>query len=1044
MNRPHPTRPAVVQRCVTVALVLALAFGAAPPRPTRAQPLAAPDANGWGFTSVVAEGQNGFSDILNARVGDNGGVVVYGTRHGAEGLYVISSGTVITVATVGTVLSGTLGTIAEFDPYNVEVDRSNRVVFTARVTGSSLPAPAFSINWPAFRWHNGVITHLLPSASNVQHHLTTMTSQHQWLAETTTGTTANGSSLMQRTDGVTVTPITTFTRTASGCVFVGYYSLLDLNASGTLLHAPRHHTFPMLAPDACDISQFTRQWSLGLAGTASSTIASGQLNFDFQAGANGTQIHAAQINDLGAVAYIKNTHTGTFDENEITSQQLIRHEAGSETVLLTTAPYLYLLGFDDAGRVALARLDDTNSISLYAGPNLTNDRVVGLGDTLFGAELWGLSVLDVSAPPATFGDQRVFAFHYELESGVAGVALASKGVTRWINPAGGAWSTAANWLPDEVPGAATETLFDLEAAYDVNVGARTSGRSSVQNGSVGFRSAALDLVGPLAVGADGALTLPEGNVTASDLIVGSLPPVNPAQPPVARLNLSNAGTVITSTGQTLIGQAGDGEVFISGGRLASAEVRLGAGSPGTATVGLPTASWTMVDLAVGYSHTGTLNIERGAFVHLSGEAVVGQGTTKQPWLASVVADHAGTTLYGGLGDWFIGGGLTIGNGLLGRVLLTNGAVAASNEQVQLGLQAHNLPQQYDGELEITGVGDDHQTVSALYVFADLLAGMAEGVRTNIRVANGGLVSVDNVSLAHEPGSIAYLTITGVNAHGQRSTVTGGATGSTYDCRIGRGGQALVQVRDGALFTCPAVLVGYETGGSGHLFVAGTASGQAATVQVAHALCVGGTPVCASEANVRGRLTVQDGGRVESPALVVGVNGTVGGNGQIVVDQDLVIVHGTLDPGIELVPALIPLEQQMAAGAAVDVAPPPVPGTLTLTGALELAETGRLVADVRGPNAGEYDRLVVTGAATLNGVLELHFTNGFAPQQGDVFTFAQAGSLGGAFDQVVVTGLAPGFAYTVSTAGGALGLTALNDGVATTTPVHQLFVPLVRR
>lgn len=91
-----------------------------------------------------------------------------------------------------------------------------------------------------------------------------------------------------------------------------------------------------------------------------------------------------------------------------------------------------------------------------------------------------------------------------------------------------------------------------------------------------------------------------------------------------------------------------------------------------------------------------------------------------------------------------------------------------------------------------------------------------------------------------------------------------------------------------------------------------------------------------------------------------------------------------------------------------------------------------------------DRLVISGTAQLNGNLALNFGNGYAPRQGDVLTFVTASGATGSFGKLTISGLAPGFQYRINTAGGALTLTALNDGVPITKPAFAAFLPLIRR
>ena len=105
-----------------------------------------------------------------------------------------------------------------------------------------------------------------------------------------------------------------------------------------------------------------------------------------------------------------------------------------------------------------------------------------------------------------------------------------------------------------------------------------------------------------------------------------------------------------------------------------------------------------------------------------------------------------------------------------------------------------------------------------------------------------------------------------------------------------------------------------------------------------------------------------------------------------------------------------------------------PGTLTIDGDYE--QTGGLLGiEIAGTAPGQFDVLAVTGNATLGGTLRLEFIDDFAPRQGDEFKFLDiGGALSGAFDEIEVRNLLPGFQFDVRSDGGGLTMVALNDGV----------------
>ncbi|MEO8427877.1 MAG: hypothetical protein ABI651_12275 [Verrucomicrobiota bacterium] len=87
-----------------------------------------------------------------------------------------------------------------------------------------------------------------------------------------------------------------------------------------------------------------------------------------------------------------------------------------------------------------------------------------------------------------------------------------------------------------------------------------------------------------------------------------------------------------------------------------------------------------------------------------------------------------------------------------------------------------------------------------------------------------------------------------------------------------------------------------------------------------------------------------------------------------------------------------------------------------------------------PDSG-YDVLDVSGSVTLAGKLTVNFIDGFAPTNGQSFIMLRYGTnLVGNFDQVIVTGLAPGFQHQVAPTGkGGLELVAQSEATPITAP-----------
>jgi hypothetical protein len=96
-----------------------------------------------------------------------------------------------------------------------------------------------------------------------------------------------------------------------------------------------------------------------------------------------------------------------------------------------------------------------------------------------------------------------------------------------------------------------------------------------------------------------------------------------------------------------------------------------------------------------------------------------------------------------------------------------------------------------------------------------------------------------------------------------------------------------------------------------------------------------------------------------------------------------------------------------------VAPGASAGLLTIGGAYTQGSTGTLAIEIGGLVAGtQYDRLAVTGTATLSGALNVTLVNGFVPQDTNTFTVLTAGSITGAFTSTNLPALPNGLAWLV--------------------------------
>jgi probable HAF family extracellular repeat protein/T5SS/PEP-CTERM-associated repeat protein len=584
----------------------------------------------------------------------------------------------------------------------------------------------------------------------------------------------------------------------------------------------------------------------------------------------------------------------------------------------------------------------------------------------------------------------------------------------WTNPNDGSWHTAANWDPQGIPGDGDTTIFDLDGEYTVDASQPPASILSPASFSidrmvisatttVNFNNLNLNLIfdsptePSLQVNDGGTANLNSGAATFSHAILGGLRPADPGNPPSARLQVFNSGTSLSGSGRLTIGDLGVGDLFVAnGGQLTSAEARLGGEQPGTATVGGDGSLWQTGNIAVGYGVSGTLTIENSGRVD-SNTAVVGFGSGSFPSLVTV--DGASSL-------WALEGGLALGQGATGFVDVLNGGQLVVNQSV-------SIP---DGLLKLAG-RSANGAPSLLVVMDNLLVegkypesgdfsmynGAHGDVYGNFVVGQGG---TGNVFIFGEPGAHTSLSVI--------DSLSG-------TCLIGREYTGNVSLNVYSSLSCRNVQLGLAgTTGHGKLSLYGGFLNVNEIVRVGQVGSGGGWLEM-----LNATVTALEG-------MYITPNGLVSGSGNIILAGAGLLNGGTLSPGITIVtPPLAAAPTTIQDNMA----------TLTITGTLTISPTGRLEIPLTGSSPGQYGSLAVNGAINLDGVLVLDFSQGYAPKQGDIFTLlAATGLVNGAFDNVEISGLAPGFEYDLTIVDGQVTLEALNEGV----PLGAVFLPLVVR
>ena len=111
-----------------------------------------------------------------------------------------------------------------------------------------------------------------------------------------------------------------------------------------------------------------------------------------------------------------------------------------------------------------------------------------------------------------------------------------------------------------------------------------------------------------------------------------------------------------------------------------------------------------------------------------------------------------------------------------------------------------------------------------------------------------------------------------------------------------------------------------------------------------------------------------------------------------------------------------------------ISPGSSPGTITLDGDFTQEASGTLSIELGGATPDtEYDQLVVTGAATLDGTLDVSLIDTFSPSAGQSFSILTYGSHTGTFSTLNLPDLDPGLAWEVAYGSSAVTLTVREGG-----------------
>ena len=912
-----------------------------------------------------------------------------------------------------------------------------------------------------YRWSNNTLTHL-PVAAGVIYEVRINDAHGKFVSSQTTGENTE----YRITDGVTFSnPITLHKDNPNtnpntqqeliGITADGSFLIKETISSGTA-------TCARTRPYSSDQTAGTGVTRLFWLGSRSGTIISGSYTSN-GCGGTGRVIYSAVMNSAGDVL----THESTLavppsGTGGSIFNQLIVYPGNADGPTVVgegeqvgaIGPYFFVSPkaiTEWRQPIFLAATNAQNSNSrLYSGPDPASDAFDGDFTAGFGQDGMPIDLYQFSEKGYLWGYAQLADNSFSQVLGSAATA------SLWIDPAGGSWGDPANWSSSQVPGSASETLFNLNANYTVNVGAHNAGRVRIEDGFVSFDNANLTLLGPLTLGNDATFDLTLGKLKTDYLVIGALPPADILNPPAAHVQISNPGTELTATAVISISHASPGSIFLDDAAINSGSLVIGENFPGSAALSGQHAQWlTSGATAVGYNYTGTLSIENGAFMRSAGEVIIGQGNSLQEH-SSLVQVRNFSTPFNNIGtNWLLLDTFSIGSLLRGELDISHGGrvtLFGDTSILQAGLSAHPAPG-FDAFISVDGSADSAAVTSTLETFNDVLLGMANEALVGVNVNLGGQFTVfgADLFLGFAPGSDATMTVAGVNLHNAPALLKVSAVAGTFNtgyCAIGESGTGRLLVHSGGQVECRTVRIGGQPGGSGFVMLDGANGGSTLTTE--GGLCIGGDllGLCDGvETGPQGTLELRNSASVSAGrGTLIGPGGKITGSGDLAVGVLGMNVEpgGMIDPGVNVLAPASPISASLdpAARGPAEAAVIQT-GVLQITGTMTLTNAAQVKFDILGPQ--NYDHLQVSGALQLNGgTLVLAFGNGYAPKQGDAFQFLQAGSTAGNFSAVQITGLQPGFQYNLDFSGGQLQLTALNDGVPNSSPSYRLSLPLVAK
>ncbi|MFN8178933.1 MAG: T9SS type A sorting domain-containing protein [bacterium] len=600
----------------------------------------------------------------------------------------------------------------------------------------------------------------------------------------------------------------------------------------------------------------------------------------------------------------------------------------------------------------------------------------------------------------------------------------------WINASGGVWSSPSNW-DSGVPGASDDAVITLAGTYTVTLDVNASVASLTLGGASGTQtlsasSRTLTLGGASAVNANGALTLSSSTVGGTGSLTngGTLTMTGSAM----NTALDNEGNLIVRASSTVNGALTTGvgtALRVQGGNLGTGTLTVANGFTNNGTVELT---------SILGAQAATLVVSSGTLINEAGRAINALAGTGGSRTLTAQIDNRGTlsvgtslTINKASADHLSSGTIDVSGGNL--TLTQTGTTPTFTNSGTLTIAAGRTVSANGGELIHTGTSPSGGgTLSLNSVTATLNsdlsnAGVALSVSSSTVNGPGTLIDAAGQTLDVWSSTVnAPLDNEGILNFQGNSTVNGTLTtgaGTTLRVQGSNFGTGTLTVANGFTNNGTVELTSIAGSQIANLAVTTGTLINAAGRTISALAGTGGTRNLTAELDNRGTLSVNSpltlskasadhlnsgtidvsGGNLtltqtgttptftSSGTLTIAAVRTMSVTGGTVTNSATGLIRGggTLDVG------------GTTFTNAGTISPGVSPAILSVTGNCPFSPTAALEIEIGGHVVGtDYDRLAVSGTASLDGALNVSFLPGFCAAAGDSFRVLTAATRSGTF------------------------------------------------